>query len=270
MVVLDQDPKVDDLFGLLSNGKRLEMLELCSKGNCSVAELANSLKLPQYVINKHLDLLVKESLLEKNSKTYNLSSYGELIFKKCSSISFLNRNQRFFEDHDFGEIPSSFLQRIGSLGESRIIVGAHIMYSFWTRICKEAKKYIFCIFSYPPILVSEPIKQQIDSGLEVRLLFARGTRVLETNEFVRNLRLNHHTTYENLAKRRIDKLLPSLVLTEKECTLMFPDGKGSTDFHANFVSDEIEFRNWCLDFFNHEWGWGEPFSRFAKKSRENQ
>lgn len=257
---------LDELFGVLSNGTRLEILERCSQEHCSVAQLARSLKLPQYIINKHLNLLVDESLLEKNSKTFHLSSYGDLIFKKCSSISFLNQNQQFFENHDFCEIPGSFLQRLGSLGESRLVVGAHIMYSYWTRICKEAKRYIYCIFSYPPILVSEPIKEQIDSGLEVRLLFARGTKVLETNEFVRNLRLNQHTSFENLDKRRVDKVLPSLVLTEKECTLMFPDGKGSTDFHANFVSKNSDFHRWCLDFFNHVWESAEPFSRFAEKS----
>ena len=261
-----QDGKIDNLFGLLSNGTRFKILDFCNKEACSVNQIANSLKLPQHVINKQLNLLVNESLIEKNSKEYHLSSYGKLIFKKCSSISFLERNQKFFEDHDFCDIPSSFLQRIGALEESRLVVGAHIMYSYWTRICKEAKRYIYCIFSYPPILVSEPIKQQIDSGLEVRLLFARGTKVLETNEFVQNLRLNQHTSYENLYKRRVDKVLPSLVLTEKECTLMFPDGRGSTDFHANFVSKDIEFCKWCLDFFNSEWDNAEPFSRFAKKS----
>jgi predicted transcriptional regulator len=261
-MLTDQSHNIDELFGMLSNQTRLEILELCSKGQYSVTDLASSLKLPEYVINKHLNLLVNESLLEKNSKTFYLSTYGELIFKKCSSISFLNRNQKFFEDHDFCEIPSPFMQRIGELEESRLIVGAHIMYSYWTRICKEAKRHIFCIFSYPPILVSEPIKQQIDSGLEVRLLFARGTKVLETNEFVCNLRLNQHSTSENLHKRRVNKVLPSLVLTENECTLMFPDGRGSTDFHANFVSKDSKFHRWCLDFFNYEWENGESFSRF--------
>ena len=264
MILSNQNQTVDELFGILSNNIRRKILEKCSTDHCSVKDISKSLKLPQYVLNKHLKLLVQESLLEKNSKAYYLSSYGELILKKCSSLYFLNHNQSFFEDHDFCEIPYPFLQRIGSLRESRIIVGAHIMYSYWTRICNEAKKYIFCIFSYPPILVSEPIKKQIDSGLEIRFLFARGTKVLETNEFIQNLRLNQHTNYENLYKRRVNKVLPSLVLTEKECTLMFPDGKGSTDFHANFVSHDIEFLKWCLDFFNHEWNRAEPFSRFSK------
>jgi predicted transcriptional regulator len=201
-------------------------------------------------------------LIEKNSRTYYLSSYGSLILKKCSPISFLNNNQKFFEDHDFCEIPNQFIQRIGELSQAQLIKGAHIMYSHWTGICSEAKKYIYCIFSYPPILVSEPIKQKVSEGIEVKLLFAKGSKNPESTEFVRNLRLHGNNLQHNLEKRRLDKVLPNMILTDKESALMFPDGKGATDFHSNFVSSNQEFCRWCLDFFNYEWENGEPFSRF--------
>lgn len=266
MQISQLDDKIDELFGLLSNGIRFEILKKCSKKQSTLSELAKSLRLPQYVINKHLNLLTNQSLLEKKSRTYSLSPYGNLIFKKCASILFLNCNQKFFEDHDFCEIPTSFIQRIGDLGDAKLIQGAHIMYSHWTGICRDAKNYIFCIFSYPPILVSEPIRQKLENKLPVRLLFAKGSKKFESSEFVQNLRLQDSTFYQTLEKRRVNKVLPNLIITEKESTLMFPDGRGSTDFHSNFLSKKPEFRKWCLDFFNHEWRSAEPFSRFPKNS----
>jgi predicted transcriptional regulator len=260
--------KIDDLFGLLSSGTRLQILKICSKKQNSISELSKLLKLPQYVISKHLNLLINESLIEKNSKTYSLSSYGGLILKKCACISFLNKNQKFFESHDFCEIPSQFIERIGNLNDSKLVEGEYIMFSHWTRVCNEAKKYIFCIFSYPPILISEPIKQKLKEGISIKFLFAKGSKNYESTEFVRNLRLHEHTVSQNLEKHRINKVLPNLIITEKESTLMFPDGKGSTDFHSNLISKNSEFSSWCLDFFNYEWIPAEPFSRFAKKSIE--
>lgn len=256
--------KTDELFWLLSNGIRFKILKKCSQSHTTVPELAKSLRIPQYVINKHLKLLLNESLIEKNSSIFYLSSYGSLILKKCSSISFLNDNKEFFEEHDFCEIPSQFIQRIGDIRKSQLLNGAHIMYSHWTEICNAAKKHIFCIFSYPPILVSHPIMQKIQDGVSVRLLFAKGSKNLGISEFVQNLGLDNHVNYQNLEKRRNDKVLPNLIITEKEGTLMFPNGKGSTDFHSNFESNNPEFCKWCLDFFNYEWVHAEPFSRFRK------
>jgi len=57
-------------------------------------------------------------------------------------MHFLSKNRKYLKDHDFGDIPKKFLQRIGSLEKVEHIRGFVKVLEKWGKIYKNADKYL--------------------------------------------------------------------------------------------------------------------------------
>ncbi len=52
----------------------------------------------------------------------------------------------------------------------------------------------------------------------------------------------------------IEKVQTMMVLNEKRATLFFPDSKGEPDMYYAFLSEDPDFHEWCVDYFDYVWG----------------
>jgi len=80
-----------DLFGLLSDETRLQIVMLLSEGPRNVSSLCNSLKLPQPTISHHLALLRRADVItnrhEGKQVFYSLNGHAEDIDHRGLRIS---------------------------------------------------------------------------------------------------------------------------------------------------------------------------------------
>jgi predicted transcriptional regulator len=51
----------------------------------------------------------------------------------------------------------------------------------------------------------------------------------------------------------VKKIQTMMVMNEKTGILFFPDLKGEPDMYSAFISDDPEFHEWCVDYFDHIW-----------------
>jgi hypothetical protein len=55
----------------------------------------------------------------------------------------------------------------------------------------------------------------------------------------------------------VDKVTISLVLDEKQACVAFPrsdhNGADEPDTYSLFYSDDIDFHEWCLDYYRYIW-----------------
>jgi len=69
-----------------------------------------------------------------------------------------------------------------------------------------------------------------------------------TSSVVRNL------ISEGTHKRKmVKKIQTMMVMNEKRGILFFPDSKGESDMYYAFISDDPNFLEWCVDYFDYIW-----------------
>lgn len=250
-----------DLFGILSNQKRRQILRICSEQTPSPEQLSKVLKIGIMATKKHLSILQRSELVERKDSTVRTTQFGYGFLQNMSSFEFLNKHKNFFSEHRFGDITPRMLKRVGDLKNCDFYYGFHIVLPRWSRIAVQAKKYLNLVFLHPPIVIADSIKPRVDSGLKVRLLIGKNSNITECNEFVKNLDLHKPINHSNFEKRRCRQVQVNLIMSEKEACVIFPNNNGITDMHGNFISKDPDFVGWCHDFFESKWKDGEPVSR---------
>lgn len=260
--ILDTLGPTVDLFGVLSNSKRRQMLRICSEQNLTPEQIAKTLNHGVMATKKHLSILQKSGLVEKNTDAeFAITQIGYGYIQNMNSFEFLNKYKDFFLEHRFGDLTSDLLMRIGDLRNCEFYYGFHIVLPRWSKIAARAKKYLNLVFLHPPIVIADSIKPRVDTNLKIRLLIGKNSDITECNEFVKNLELNKPTIRSNFEKRRCKQVQVNLIMSEKEACIIFPNNNGITDMHGNFISKDPDFVSWCHDFFECKWRDGEPISR---------
>ena len=257
----DDLENIVELFGILANQKRRQMLQTCSDRGQSLAHLSRSLGMGILATKKHLSMLQKSELVEKKNGTFSTTQVGHGLIQKINSFEFLGRHKDFFSVHRFGDVSPSLIRRIGDLKECEFYYGFHLALPRWSKIARQARKYLDLIFLHPPIIIADSIKPHVDAGMKIRLLIGKNSRITECNEFVSTLDLHKPKIRQNFEKRRCGQVQVNLIMSEKEACLIFPNNEGITDMHGNFVSRNPDFVAWCHDFFEQKWSEGEAISR---------
>jgi predicted transcriptional regulator len=197
---------------------------------------------------------------------YSLTTYGKTICSQIPSIIFLSENRKYFEDHNFGDIPPKFIMRIGQLANSECTKGVTKILEQWKSIYKNANKYIYEILTEVPLDIIVPKVKRIEKGIKLNYILSESTIVPKGRKQLLQ-KLNYDKLIEKgLVERKMKKMVQTLiVLNEKEASISFPNIEGEPDITEMFYSTDPMFHEWCLDYFRYCWYESEIFQESKLK-----
>lgn len=259
-----------ELFYVLSNKHRIHILKELSDQELSLNQIASSINSSNQVAQKHTKQLISSMLVEKTNGKFCITSFGQIIIPHMRTFEFLGKAGNFFAYHTLGDAGIQLSHKLGSLLECEFVDGIPACFSRWKQVVESSKRYLYCIFTYPPILVADRIIEKISDGISLKIIFGQNSHVYECNELVDKLQLTKNNCQIPFEKRMIKNSSINMILSDRSACLMFPDREGNTDMRRSFTSTDEEFCNWCLDFFNLKWAEGEPFSRLRSRQKPAQ
>ena len=229
-----------------------------------VTTMAKKFNVTAQEIHRNFERMTNSGLISKQKDNcYHLTTFGEAICNQIPSIYFLSKNKKYFTAHEFGNLPSKFIRRIGDLSNCDEIVGVAKVLETWKKIYKTSDDYIFNILFETPLDLMELMIKRVKHGTKYRHIISEHAsipkgrkKLLEKSGFYPLLESG------KIERRMLKSVQISVILNEKSAGLMFPDLSGNPDLRSMFYSDDEDFRGWCFDYFKHCWNVSDPFKEF--------
>lgn len=253
----------------LASEQRLAILLRLYENKSKVSVLAKELGATIPEVYRNFERLAKADLITKNSDgDYSITTYGKIVCGQIPSIQFMSENNKYFRNHDFGNIPQKFLQRIGALVESQQIKGFVKIMEKWRDIYKNSDEYIFNILYEVPYTsdLMDPLIKKVESGIKLRSILSEFAILpKERKQMIDKLGIKK-LLEKGLMERKIqDTVSVVLILNEKEGCIIFPNKNGEVDLAEGFYSNDPLFQEWCHDYFNYCWDNAQPFQESKMK-----
>ncbi|TLX67643.1 MAG: transcriptional regulator [Thaumarchaeota archaeon] len=244
----------DDFLELASE-QRLNIIFKLLLKKTKISNMAKELDATVQEVHRNFERLADAGLIKKDKDGYfDLTTYGKTMCTQVPSLIFLSKNRKYFENHDFGDIPMKFIQRIGALAGGQQVKGFVKVLEQWKSIYKNADEYIYQIFTEVPLDLIEPLLNRVKRGIKLNYIFSesvivpKGRKDLLTKLGMKNL------LDKGLIERKMKKdVSVVVVLNEKEACVVFPTLDGAADMREMFYSKDPLFLEWCLDYFRYCW-----------------
>jgi len=244
-----------DLFEI-SSEQRLEILFRLGEKKSTVSVIAKQLDATVPEVFRNFERLVKAGLIEKEvSGDYHLTLYGTTVLAQIPSLTFLSKHKGYFKNHDYGNIPTKFIQRIGALGSGKHIKGMVKVLEKWKDIHKNAEKYIYNILTeipYSPDII-ETVAAKAKQDVNIRSVFSDQVIVPNARkEVYEKLQFKKFIEKGVIERRTQNDVQVVVLLNESEAAVIFPKN-GEADMTEMLYSSDQAFHEWCLDYFQHYW-----------------
>jgi predicted transcriptional regulator len=251
----------------LSSQQRLQIIFRLLGKKSKVTTMAKELDATAQEVHRNFARLEDGGLIAKDMDGfYSLTTYGKTICSQMPSIIFLSENRKYFEDHNFGDIPPKFIMRIGQLANSERVKGITKILEQWKSIYKNANKYIYEILTEIPLDIIEPKVKSIEKGAKLNYILSESAIVPKGRRKLLQ-KLNFNGLIEKgLVERKMKKTIQTvMVINEKEASILFPNIDGEPDITETFYSTDSMFHEWCLDYFRYCWYESETFQESKLK-----
>ena len=249
--------KIASEFFEIGSEQRLSIILHLNEKAWSISPLAKELEATITEVHRNFGRLQKTGLILKNvNGTYNLTLFAKNICSQIPSIIFVSENKKYFENHDFGNLPPKFQHRIGELCERKHIKGFVRVLEKWKEVHDNANKYIYNILAEVPYSkdIIEIVEKKLSKKIKIHSIFSENTIVPEERKTIFKIKNFTKFIKEDLLVRKMIKQISIIViLNEKESCIMFPNLNGKPDMSEMFYSTDPQFHEWCLDYFEHCW-----------------
>jgi predicted transcriptional regulator len=245
-----------ELFEVGSD-QRLSIILHLNEKNWSISALAKELDATVTEVHRNFGRLQKTGFISKNvDGTYRLTVKGENICIQIPSIEFILKNSKYFENHTFGDLPIKFRQRIGNLSESKNIKGVVRVLEKWKQIHSNANEYICNILAEVPYSkeIIDVVEKKLNDKIKINSIFAENAIIPEEREST--FKTKNFTKFvkdELLVRKMVDNVSVVVLFNEKESSVIFPNLNGEPDLSEMFYSDDSQFHEWCVDYFEYMW-----------------
>ena len=264
----DYEKTADDFLELASQQRLGILLRLLDKKS-KISIIAKELDATVPEVYRNFERLVKADLIVKEADgDYNITTYGTIICSQIPTLAFLSQNKKYFRNHDFGDIPQKFLQRIGELVTGQHIKGFVKALEQWKDIYKNSNEYLYNILFEVPYTsdLLEPLVKRVNNGVKVNSIFSESAIIPKERKQVLEKLGFKKLIQQGLIERRMRKNVQVVVvMNEKEACVMFPKVGGEVDMSEMFYSDDSVFHEWCLDYFKHCWDSSSVFQESKLK-----
>ena len=261
---------IAEIFLEIASEQRLQIIQKISEKNYKISTMSKEIQATMPEVHRNFNRLVKAGLIEKNaSGDYSLTVYGNLICKLFPTLEFMEKNKSYFKNHNFGNLPSKFVSRIGELVNGELISGYVKVIDKWKDIYENSEKYIKNVLievSYSKEIV-DILSSKLKSEIKVNSLFLESAivskerkKVLEQKKFEKFLR-------NDAISRKMDKNLQIIIVAnEIEAGVSFPTNDRVPDLSKMLYSKDSNFCQWCLDYFEYSWKKASAFNENKLKS----
>ena len=254
------------MLWLFGNDFRLQIVNVLSQNTQGKSGVALSKAIgtrEAAVLQRPIEQLVQQGILCRNNRGFwILSGYGLRLSKQLEPMKFVADNKEFFKVHSYGDMPDKFTIRLGDLNQSRHITNEVTIHEIWTDMYSNSEEYIYNILPTPDYRTDflEPLHNLWRKGGHSKTIFTKnfdgGKKQQETRK---KYKISKFELSGQIERKMQDKILISVVVTEKEAFIMFPDEKGRIDNHEMFYGDNSTVHDFCLDYFNHCWNNAEEY-----------
>jgi predicted transcriptional regulator len=206
-------------------------------------------------------------LIEKDvDGNYSLTTFGKTMCIQVPSLVFLSQNREYFEDHDFGDVPTKFIMRSGQLAGGKYIKGVVKVLEQWKSIYKNANEYIYEALNEVPLDLIEPLVKRIQTGIQFQYIFSKSAIVPQgRKELLKKLGFDKLIEKGLVERKMKDNVQTVVVLNEKEACVLFPNKEGEADISEMFYGNDPMFHEWCLDYFRYCWYGSDIFQESKLK-----
>ncbi len=239
----------------LASQQRLNIIFKLLLEKTKLSNMAKELGATVQEVHRNLERLVDAGLIKKDKDGhYDLTTYGKTICTQVPSLLFLSGNRKYFENHDFGDIPMKFIQRIGALAVGQHVKGFVKVLEQWKSIYKNADEYIYQIFTEVPLDLIEPLLNKVKKGSKLNYIFSESVIIPKgRKDLLAKLGMKSLLDKGMVERKMKKEVNVVVVLNEKEACVVFPTLDGAADMSQMFYSQDQPFHEWCLDYFRYCW-----------------
>jgi predicted transcriptional regulator len=238
---------MEKLFFELASESRLSILHELQTKNLKMNEIARRLDVTATEAFRQLQRLSEAMLVQRQPEgTYAITDYGKLVLHLCSSFEVASKHREYFLSHDVWRIPLQFLNRLGELSQTRLIMDSMENINRGERMFIDAEQYAWGLAEGRiPELMDPIMDQKIAKGLQVKMIIPEAD--LSTVPALKT---------PNVEVRGISDIPVILGITEKGATVCFRFIGGRVDY-AGFSGKDPAFLNWAKDLFLYYWKKGK-------------
>ena len=209
--------------------------------------------------------------MRKKNSSYELATFGKSLFTVLPSLEFISTHEDYFKEHDFGDVPHKFVQRIGALTDSELIEGFTNVTETWREMVSNAKEYVYGLLVEEPIGLIEPIIQKAKKGVEIQSIFSDSAILPKNREkIISELGVDKLIKKEVIQRKIKNDIKVEVILNEKEGGIMFSTTKGEPDISKMFYGDSELIHEWCVDYFRCSWHNAHPFREEKLKTKRGK
>jgi predicted transcriptional regulator len=268
LVTFDSE-KIANEFLELASEQRLNILKNLAEKNLNISKLAKLLEATNPEIHRNVGRLTKNRLIRKKSDgNYELTTYGKAVLVQITSIIFISENKDFFNSHTLNNVDTKFIQRIGALQSKKHVKGFVIVLEKWKKIQENADKFIYNILSEVPYStdIIDIISKKLENNISIKSIFSETVIIPEGRKKTFEERGFQEYVSKGTLERKIAKnQIIGLLVTDKEAAVFFRKVGEEPDLSEMFTSTELEFREWCMDYFEELWKKSSSFQESKLK-----
>lgn len=239
----------------LASHQRLAILFGMLQEPTKISTISKQLDATIQEVSRNFGRLSKTGLITKDSDgRYHLSAFGKAVCTQIPSIVFLSQNKKYFEKHDFGGLPSKFIQRVGALEESKYIKGFVKVQEKLEEIHQNANQYVHSIITEEPTELIELAIKKAKQGVLLQNILSESTILSKERKNILEKNGYRSLIQKGQIQRKMKKDINVLVvLNEKEGCVIFPTVEGESDMSQMIYGNSPKFHEWCLDYFRYVW-----------------
>ena len=253
---------LNELFTVLASNTRRDILEKLSCKPVKNADLARELNTTDQDIGRNIEKMKDANLIRRNSQEVNaLTSFGASILKQLPNFSFQIQHVDYFRRHPLDNLPPKSILGIGALSKCKIIEGFVRVQDTWTGIYQHADEYVYAIKSQVSLDMIKQAFEAVNRGVEYNYILPENVIVPNgRSELLTRLNWKKLCAKEKIDRRMIASTPVSVILNEREASVVFPDLNCNADISYTFYSENDEtFHQWCMDYFNYLWNESNEF-----------
>jgi predicted transcriptional regulator len=247
VIKMENQEGIEKLFFELASESRLGILRKLNEKNWKMKDLARKLDLTTTETFRQLQRLNEALLVQKTPEgTYAITQYGRLVLRLSSSLEFVSKHKEYFSTHDIWRLPYQFVNRIGELAQTNLIMDTMNCMKMAEKIFREAEQYTWGMREGSAIEAVVPMfNEQSRKGVRFRDLFPESD--LPTYR-------SWSEKWRNVEGRGlpVSDISATILLTEKEAMVCLRFIGGRMDF-AGFFGNDPMFLNWVKDLFLYYW-----------------
>jgi len=247
-----------NLFWILGNETRFQIImQLVNNlDGLSISKIAKNLETTIPNINKSADLLRRYNIIQKDGNNVcHLTSFGKRVTTHIGFFNFISESKDYFDNHDIGNLPGEFAQRMTVFADSERIQGVPLISAKEKEMLCNSKEYMHSILyeaKFDTDLLST-MKKKLDEGIKIMTVYGKNSIIHpDSKKIFKDAGLGQYVINGQMSRK--DKnfnIQVSVVVTDNESLVMFPNTNGKVDTTEAFYGRSKELQIWCEQYFQY-------------------